>query len=407
MQNKGGYVMKKAIILVLFDIVSNFGSRVFSFACAFYILQYTDTSYTYSVYLALIVLCGIIASPIIGVFTDSINNRRLVIIAQTATIGILVVFFFLFDIAGIQLIIITGMILTITDSVNMLILQSNLQTIVGEYLERIVSLRQTIITVVTFLAPMVGGVLIAMLSIQTLATLTLLTESISLILLLLLPLKSYLEKGERASFTTNFKEGIAYMKQQKIILLFICVGLSVNFFVNSVVVGVPIIAIQTLSLNSAQFGVIEGSLTISIFLTSLLFSVFPIQSHLFRNLKVAIALYSMILSGLGIFLFFETSSNIAFIFLIGVYVAIGFTMPYLNIPYSIYLQKTVDDAYKGRVFSMNQSIVQALMPISMLFYGLILNQHEGIIFLVTGMALLVVLLIFSVVSNRYENSAEA
>ncbi|UXR74186.1 MFS transporter [Staphylococcus sp. IVB6238] len=399
--------MKKAIILVLFDIVSNFGSRVFSFACAFYILQYTDTSYTYSVYLALIVLCGISASPIIGVFTDSINNRRLVIIAQTATIGILAVFFFLFDIAGIQLIIITGMILTITDSVNMLILQSNLQTIVGEYLERIVSLRQTIITVVTFLSPMVGGVLIAMLSIQTLATLTLLTESIPLILLLLLPLKSYLEKGERASFTTNFKEGISYMKQQKIILLFICVGLSVNFFVNSVVVGVPIIAIQTLSLNSAQFGVIEGSLTISIFLTSLLFSVFPIQAHLFRNLKVAIALYSMILSGLGIFLFFETSSNIAFIFLIGVYVAIGFTMPYLNIPYSIYLQKTVDDAYKGRVFSMNQSIVQALMSISMLFYGLILNQYEGIIFLVTGMALLVVLLIFSIVSNRYENSAEA
>lgn len=74
--------MKKAVILVLFDIISNFGSHVFSFACAFYILQYTDTSYTYSVYLALIVLCGIIASPIIGVFTDSVNNRRLVILAQ-------------------------------------------------------------------------------------------------------------------------------------------------------------------------------------------------------------------------------------------------------------------------------------------------------------------------------------
>ena len=398
--------MKKAVILVLFDIISNFGSRVFSFACAFYILQYTDTSYTYSVYLALIVLCGIIASPIIGVFTDSVNNRRLVILAQMATIAILAIFFFVFDIAGIQLIIITGMVLTITDSVNMLIIQSNLQTIVGEHLERIVSLRQTIITVVTFLAPMVGGVLIAFLSIQTLATLTLATESLSLILLLLLPLKTYLDKTERTSFMTNFKEGFSYMKQQKVILLFIFVGISVNFFVNSVVVGVPIIAIQTLGLNSAQFGVIEGSLTISIFLTSLLFFVFPIQSHLFRNLKVAIALYGVTLSGLGIFLFFETSSSMSFIFLIGVYAAIGFTMPYLNIPYSIYLQKTVDDAYKGRVFSINQSIVQALMPISMLFYGVILNQHEGGVFLLTGIALFMVLLLFSLVSRKYQETAD-
>lgn len=298
------------------------------------------------------------------------------------------------------------MVLTITDSVNMLIIQSNLQTIVGEHLERIVSLRQTIITVVTFLAPMVGGVLIAFLSIQTLATLTLATESLSLILLLLLPLKTYLDKTERTSFMTNFKEGFSYMKQQKVILLFIFVGISVNFFVNSVVVGVPIIAIQTLGLNSAQFGVIEGSLTISIFLTSLLFSVFPIQSHLFRNLKVAIALYGVTLSGLGIFLFFETSTSMSFIFLIAVYAAIGFTMPYLNIPYSIYLQKTVDDAYKGRVFSINQSIVQALMPISMLFYGVILNQHEGFIFLLTGIALFTVLLLFSLVSRKYQETTD-
>ncbi|WP_169926507.1 hypothetical protein [Staphylococcus rostri] len=60
--------MMKSVILVLFDIISNFGSRIFSFACAFYILQYTDTSYMYSVYLALIVLCGIIASNNRGIY---------------------------------------------------------------------------------------------------------------------------------------------------------------------------------------------------------------------------------------------------------------------------------------------------------------------------------------------------
>lgn len=399
--------MMKSVILVLFDIISNFGSRIFSFACAFYILQYTDTSYMYSVYLALIVLCGIIASPIIGVFTDSVNNKWLVITAQVATIVILTVFFFLYDNVGLQLIIVTGIVLTITDSINMLIIQSNLQNIAEDHLERIVSLRQTIITIVTFLAPMAGGLLIAFVSIQTLATLTLVTEGLSLVLLLMLPLKTYLEKTERTRFRTNFKEGFRYLKRDKIILLCIVTGLSINFLVNSIVVGIPIIAIQTLGLNSQQFGVIEASLTIAIFLTSLLFSVFPIQSHLFRNMKVSILLYSVILSGLGIFLFFDVSHTVAFIFLIGVYAGIGFAMPYFNIPYSIYLQKAIDDAYKGRVFSINQSIVQSLMPLSMFFYGIILNQHEGMVFLLTGIATFGVLIVFSILSRSYQDAVEA
>ncbi|GEP77572.1 hypothetical protein SCA04_18860 [Staphylococcus carnosus] len=41
----------RSINLLLFEVISSIGSKIFSFACAFYILQNTQTTSIYSIYL--------------------------------------------------------------------------------------------------------------------------------------------------------------------------------------------------------------------------------------------------------------------------------------------------------------------------------------------------------------------
>ena len=396
--------MKKWIILLIFDIASTFGSRIFSFASAFYILQHTDTTFKYSIYLFLIVLVTIISAPMMGVITDSLNNKKLVLFSQLSSIIVLLFFSLLYVEIGLNMIIVTGISLTLVDSIVGLVVQSNLRTIAAEQLERVISLRQTIVSSTTFLAPVIGGFLVAFVSIETLALLTLFTEVIALILLQTLPLKKFIELQTEENFFKKFKDGFVYIKSKRIILTFIASALFVNFFMNSLVVGVPILSIQTLNLKSFQFGLIEASITVSMLLASLYFSIFPIKKKIKSTFKLSVLIQFLIVLALGIFLLFDNTETGSFIFLMLVYLLLGFALTLNNIPYSIYLQTHVDDEYKGRVFSLNQSLVQAIMPLSMLFYGLLLNDNQAFIYILTSFGVLLVLIMFSIMSSRQQSS---
>lgn len=71
----------RSINLLLFEVISSIGSKIFSFACAFYILQNTQTTSIYSIYLAVIVISSIVSQPLFGIWTDKYNNKKIVVIS--------------------------------------------------------------------------------------------------------------------------------------------------------------------------------------------------------------------------------------------------------------------------------------------------------------------------------------
>ncbi|STY75041.1 bicyclomycin/multidrug efflux system [Macrococcoides caseolyticum] len=401
------YLNKNILLLLTFDFISTFGSRIFSFCCAFYILINTSNSYIYSIYLGLIVLTSIISTPISGIFIDTVNNKFLIFFSQAVSILSLFLFFFIFtDGIAKYIIIIIGIILTITDGINSVIIQSNIQNIVDEQLERALSIRQTVITATSFLAPILGGILISFISIKLIASINIITEILAIFLVQLLPLKK-LNKDKTSSKSNifiTFKEGTKYLSQKKDILLFMITSILLNFLLNSLVIGVPVIAIQKLNFSSSKFGIIESSMIIAIFIISLIFSIYPIKKNIYFTFKISVLIQFIILISLGIFLNFSFSTDISFIFLILLYFTLGVSIPLNNIPYSIYLQKNVEDSFKGRIFALNQSIVQSVTPLSMVFYGIIINKNASYVFLFNGVLVLIILIIFSLVSKSYRKN---
>ncbi|RIL71096.1 MFS transporter, partial [Staphylococcus devriesei] len=201
-------------------------------------------------------------------------------------------------------------------------------------------------------------------------------------------------KTNSNSFLKDIKVGFSYLIKNKILLNFMLVGLIINFLVNSVVVGVPIIAIQSMKLSSQQFGFTEAGMTIGMFIVSLGLSIRPLKHRLKGPFEISVILQVIALWRLSLSIFLSLTVNMSFILITLVYFIAGLSLPLANIPYSIYLQNTVEEQYKGRVFSLNQSIAQSLMPVSFLIFGFILKYSQSLTYLIVSILMLVVLVYF-------------
>ena len=390
---KGEDVMGiKSINLLAFDVISSIGSKIFSFACAFYILKHTNDPLIYTIYLSLIVLSTILSQPLFGVWVDKFNNKKLVIVAQIINVIFLSIFIVKFNYIYI---IILGVILNLTDGIIGLIVNSNIKNISEKDMARFVSIRQTYTVTISFLAPILGGMLIAILKIEYLALINVITELSSIFVFLFIKINRLIEsKSNSNSFLKDIKVGFSYLIKNKILLNFMLVGLIINFLVNSIVVGVPIIAIQSMKLSSQQFGFTEAGMTIGMFIVSLGLSIRPLKHRLKGPFEISVILQVIALWILSLSIFWSLTVNMSFILITLVYFIAGLSLPLANIPYSIYLQNTVEEQYKGRVFSLNQSIAQSLMPVSFLIFGFILKYSHSLTYLIVSILMLVVLVYF-------------
>ncbi|WP_438800227.1 MFS transporter [Staphylococcus pseudintermedius] len=390
---------RNAYKLSIFGFISTIGSSVFSFACAFHILKNTENSYLYSIYLTLIVITTILSTPISGVFIDSVNNKRLILYSQLSSVAALIIFSLLYD-DNVYMIICLGLLLTVPDGINSVIIQKNLQRIVTDNLERVISIRQTVSTLTSFVSPIIGGIVIAFIPLQVIGMMNMLTEAISIILIQSLPIINHQQM--KSQFVHSFKEGVQYLVKKKEIMTFLVCAMLNNFLINVIVVGVPIIAIQQLHLKSTQFGMIESGYTIALFLVSFVMSIYPVKRGVTLFYKIGILIEIVTLFSLGVFLLYPHQNLMSFIFLIATYMLIGVSLPIINTPYGVYLQKAVEDEYKGRVFSLNSSIAQAIIPVSLSFFGFILNDNAAQVFMIDAILMLVVLTGFSIAMRKYQ-----
>lgn len=394
----------RSINLLLFEVISSIGSKVFSFACAFYILRNTETASIYSIYLAIIVLCSILSAPIFGIWADKYNNKKIVLIAQIINIIALALFVPLFQ-HFFMYILLLGIILNLTDGAISLIVSSNIKNIAQKDMERFVSLRQMYNIGISILSPIIGGFLIAFVSISSLALLNIITEAVSIVLMFYLTMDRVIQTGDN-SFLQDFKEGFSYFFKHKMLLKIIMIATILNFLVNSIVVGVPIISIQTFKLSPQQFGLVESAFTIGMFIISLIATFLPLKQKFKGPFQCSIILQFLALFTLGLALALDVKGLTGFVVVFVVYLIIGVSLPVMNIPYSIYLQTNIEEHIKGRVLSLNQSMAMALTPLSLLIFGVLMNYSQAGVYLSVSFLILIVFIYFSITIKK-ENPTHA
>ncbi|HEC2195329.1 TPA: hypothetical protein R1934_001146 [Staphylococcus delphini] len=75
-------------------------------------------------------------------------------------------------------------------------------------------------------------------------------------------------------------------------------------------------------------------------------------------------------------------------------VLLGSSVSLNNIPFQMMMHQMIEEHFKSRVFSLTQSIVSGLTPLSYVLFGLLVPFHYGIVYVVCAVLAFIVVLFF-------------
>ncbi|HDV6074548.1 TPA: MFS transporter [Staphylococcus pseudintermedius] len=388
----------KTASLLLFNSVSSVGSRIFSFACAFYILQHTDSTALFTLYLTAIVISTLVTEPLLGLFAGRYHNKMMVIMIQLLNVIFLFVFTIVFDMFF-NYIIILGIILNMTDATIRMFIDANVNHIIKGDVERYTSLALTTNTAIHFLAPIIGGMMIAFFNIETLALLNLITEALAVLFVLNLPLDKEV-KFENKQMKKSLREGYRYLKQQKALKHFFIIMVALHFLVAVFSIGMPIAAVQFMQLSAPQYGVVVAGFTVGMVAVSVWLGMNSEKDNLKSTYERAMLLQCVTVLILGVMVVFQMNTAVAMLLLFILNGLMGLSQPLAIIPTSNYLQEAIEEKYRGYVMTFKQTLMDVSYPVALLFFGVVLNHHQAIVYFVVTVLIIVLYIYFSFIMRK-------
>ncbi|HDU1416834.1 MFS transporter [Staphylococcus pseudintermedius] len=388
----------KTASLLLFNSVSSVGSRIFSFACAFYILQHTDSTALFTLYLTAIVISTLVTEPLLGLFAGRYHNKMMVIMIQLLNVIFLFVFTIVFDMFF-NYIIILGIILNMTDATIRMFIDANVNHIIKGDVERYTSLALTTNTAIHFLAPIIGGMMIAFFNIETLALLNLITEGLAVLFVLNLPLDKEV-KFENKQMKKSLREGYRYLKQQKALKHFFIIMVALHFLVAVFSIGMPIAAVQFMQLSAPQYGVVVAGFTVGMVAVSVWLGMNSEKDNLKSTYERVMLLQCVTVLILGVMVVFQMNTAVAMLLLFILNGLMGLSQPLAIIPTSNYLQEAIEEKYRGYVMTFKQTLMDVSYPVALLFFGVVLNHHQAVVYFVVTVLIIVLYIYFSFIMRK-------
>ncbi|EJD8553715.1 TPA: MFS transporter [Staphylococcus pseudintermedius] len=388
----------KTASLLLFNSVSSVGSRIFSFACAFYILQHTDSTALFTLYLTAIVISTLVTEPLLGLFAGRYHSKMMVIMIQLLNVIFLFVFTIVFDMFF-NYIIILGIILNMTDATIRMFIDANVNHIIKGDVERYTSLALTTNTAIHFLAPIIGGMMIAFFNIETLALLNLITEALAVLFVLNLPLDKEV-KFENKQMKKSLREGYRYLKQQKALKHFFIIMVALHFLVAVFSIGMPIAAVQSMQLSAPQYGVVVAGFTVGMVAVSVWLGMNSEKDNLKSTYERAMLLQCVTVLILGVMVVFQMNTAVAMLLLFILNGLMGLSQPLAIIPTSNYLQEAIEEKYRGYVMTFKQTLLDISYPIALLFFGVVLNHHQAVVYFIVTVLIMVLYIYFSFIMRK-------
>lgn len=205
------------------------------------------------------------------------------------------------------------------------------------------------------------------------------------------------------SFKNDFKEGLNYIFNNKLVFLIMSSIFIQNCFFNgATTVGIPYVARQVLKISNGQFASLEIILIVG---TILGLVVSPKISGNYPLVKIFPRLLlgisgCFLLIGL-ICLLLGEAQQVSFYLILVVYTVLGALSINMNISFQTEMQKIVDSEMFGRVSSLILSLIMASVPLGQLLYGYLYRvMNPSVPFLLTFSVIVVVSIVFSLVAKN-------
>ena len=383
-------------LLLLGRAVSLFGNTIYLIVLPLYILNITQNLKITGFFFAMVNLPTVVISIFVGTIIEKFNKKNVILTCDFLT-SILYFILFLYFRNSKSLILLFFISLSINIISTFFIIASKVifsELNTPETLEKYNGLQSFIENTIMIIGPVIGTYLFATFDFNLILIIVSLGYFLSFLQELFIRYEKKLNLSkEKSSFFKEFKEGINYIKNNKIILNFFILVMFLNFFIanNDEIIN-PGILIKKYEISEKLFGFSATAYGVG----SVFAGIFIYYNEKFRFLKKLKLLFIlnsslMCLLGLLSIILFEYNHYIYFVIFIFFQFLIGMITTFVNVPLISSFQKNVEIEYQSRFFSLLSFFSGGLIPLGVLYAGY-LSSYIGadITYIINNMAIIVI-----------------
>lgn len=380
-------------------VINDLGASIFNYALSLKLLQVTGSAMGYGTSLIIGPLVGVLVAPWVGNTVDRYQRKNIALIAESALILTLIIYFLVFEIFHTNILIsaivvvclnnITARFFTIS------YLSSTPQIVNGEHIQRLNSIESTAATVSSILAPAIAGFLFGIIDFKWLIILQIVTEVVTLILTVVTHFDNNdVDNAKQVRNLNIFKS----LNKYPAVRFFLIVTMCLNITSTALVIGMPYVVIQILKYSTTISGNIEGIYSVGALIGGIIITLVSLK-NVFKFIRNMYWVSSLQLFPLGLSLF-VLPHYVLFIFAFFEF-SIGIMNAISEPPIFTYVQKVVPEEDLGKVNTSMYTAAQILTPIAVFIFSIVFAKvNYQVIFLVNGIvSLLLTLFLLEIVGK--------
>ena len=383
-------------LLLLGRAVSLFGNTIYLIVLPLYILNTTQNLKTTGIFFAAVNLPTTIISIFIGTIIEKYNKKNIILICDFLTSMLYFILFLYFkNFSSLTFLFLISLLINIISKffeIASKVLFSEINTV--ETLEKYNALQSFIENTIMIIGPVIGTYLFVTFDFNLILIIVSLGYFLSFLQELFIKYEKNLDLlVEKTNFLEDFKEGISYIRSNKIILNFFILVMFLNFFIanNDEIIN-PGILIKKYGISEKLFGFSATLYGVG----SVFAGIFIFYNNKFRflkKLKLLFILNSFLMCLLGLLsiMLFKYNHYIYFTTFIFFQFLIGMITTFVNVPLISSFQKNVEIKYQSRFFSILSFFSGGLIPLGILYAGY-LSSYIGadITYIINNLAIIII-----------------
>lgn len=344
------------------------GSELVQFALVWYLTKQTGSASVLAFASFVALIPRVLISPFSGALVDRWNRQRVMILADAAIALSSIILAGIFWFGKIQIwhIYLIMFIRSLGSGFHWPAMQASTSLMVPhEQLSRISGLNQTLRGILGIIAPVSAALLLEFLPMFGILSIDVLTAFIAIFPLLFVVIpqperKMTTEKTKSAHLWEDVKDGFTYIFAWKGMLYLAIVAAALNFLLNPGFTFIPLLVTSYFGKGAIDFSLMESSFSAGMILGGIILSAWGgFKNNIYTTLTGIIGM------AVGTAIIALTPVNSFYLAVVGMAIT-GLMNPIANGPIAAIIQSHVDPQMQGRVFSMLESMVSAMMPISLL-----------------------------------------
>ncbi|MFT8813735.1 MFS transporter [Oenococcus sp.] len=359
--------------LVAIPLFFELGNVVFSFALGIDILRKTGSSINFAVTVLADPLAMLISMPFVGKIVDRYSKKKIILVCEFIAVTVLLIFSILIGLKLSAILTVAAAAITILLlRMTGLFVQVSLgaatpQLVNPDQIQKVNAINQMTGGLSNILGPILGALLLAIISIGQIAYVQVTTEILVLLLSLSLVFSKekaadIADKLEKVKHEGSLKAAWLYLKTQTSLFALLLAAAAANLLLGFIDVGMPISLVRQLQASNQFIAFNDGALSLGVILAGIALSIMkrPVSLYLStRLIKYGMLVAFSILTLLNLLPVNTSIYQIAVlttVFFLGVIVSLA------SVPLLTHTQLTIKKSMLGRVLSLQDGLMMVLAP---------------------------------------------